>query len=70
MITDDQLVELSKNLDNTLANLSLQYQISPLSLAAVVLARLIHLADHSGDIYALMAQISSGEYSKTERTIQ
>lgn len=70
-MTDEQLVQLSRELDNSLATLLAKYQITPLSLAAVVLARLVHLADHSDNIYNLMRAVGTGDYSKPqEKTLQ
>ena len=41
MITDEKIVDLSRVIDDILASLCLNYEVSPLSLAAVVNARLL-----------------------------
>ena len=71
MITDDQLVKLSKQLDNTFTGIATEYQVEPLSLAAIAIARLIHLTGHSDNMFKLLSEIGRGELTKVpERILQ
>jgi hypothetical protein len=61
MSTEQQLIDLSQDLDQILALLCITYQISPLSLAAVVNARLMHACIESeaeNDFRKLLLHIS------------
>lgn len=66
MISDKQLEVLVRNIDDTLAKTIANYQITPLSLSAVILARLILLNNQSDDIFQLCSEI--GTKSFTEKT--
>jgi len=46
-MNDEKLLKLSYELDDTLTKLCIEYQISPLLLASVTVARLMLMADHS-----------------------
>jgi hypothetical protein len=46
-MNDEQLTKLSYELDDTLTKLCIEYQISPLLLSSVTVARLMLMADHS-----------------------
>lgn len=67
MITDQELVQVSQDIDNLLTSLALQYKINPLSLAGITLARLIHLTNHSDDFYSLMQSVANKEHLKDEQ---
>lgn len=47
MINDDKLEELSYKLDDILLALCIEYEISPLLLSSVVLARMMLMADNT-----------------------
>jgi voltage-gated potassium channel Kch len=62
MMSDDDLEKLSYQLDDLLGSLMVKYQVPPLSLAAIVVARLAHLniaADCVGDFKKLMIDIAT-----------
>lgn len=70
-LTDEQLHEISHLIDNSLAEIAMKYELHPLSLCGITMARLIHIAGHSEDIYRLIESIASREHIKPiERTIQ
>jgi len=48
MPSDDVLLELSAEIDDIIANLLNRYQIDPLSMTAVILARLVLANDFTG----------------------
>jgi hypothetical protein len=48
MPSDDVLLELSAEIDNIIADLISRYQINPLSVTAVILARLVLANDFTG----------------------
>jgi hypothetical protein len=47
-MTDEQLIEISRGVDNYLSTLLMKYEITPLSLAAVLLARTMVLNKDAG----------------------
>ena len=60
MPSDDVLLKLSSEVDDNIADLVNRYQIDPLSLTAVVLARLVLANDFFGsgdDFRKLMANV-------------
>lgn len=67
MISDKELVQVSQDIDNLLANLTLEYKINPLSLAGITLARLIHLTNHSEDFYTLMKSVGNKQHLEEEQ---
>lgn len=42
---DHQLIQMSREIDDILSAISVKYAVPPLSLSAIVLARLIRLAE-------------------------
>ena len=48
MITDDNLIEISRGVDEYMSTLMKNYEISPLSLTAVFLARSMVLSNETG----------------------
>lgn len=70
-LTDEQLEEISHAIDNSLSEIGLKYELHPLALSGITMARLIHIAGHSEDIYRLIESIASREHLKPlMRTIQ
>lgn len=68
VMTDNQLVQITRELDNILAAVSIKYQISPLCLAAIVNARLILACEETGgedDYYKLLTTIQAKQFHKT-----
>jgi hypothetical protein len=47
-MNDEQLIEISRGVDNYLSTLLMKYEITPLSLAAVLLARSMVLNKDAG----------------------
>jgi hypothetical protein len=50
MLNDDKLIEISKGVDTYISTLLMKYEITPLSLAAVLLARTMVLNNEAGSI--------------------
>lgn len=71
MISDNTIKLLSAEIDDILAVLSNKYQLSPLSISAVVNARLIHANREVGsedDYFQLLRSIAGKEYESTYTT--
>jgi hypothetical protein len=49
-MNDDQLIEISRSVDSYITTLLNKYEITPLSLAAVLLARTMVLNNEAGSI--------------------
>lgn len=61
MLSDENLIEISRGVDSYLSTLMIKYEISPLSLAAVLLARTMILnneAGYSDDFVKLLHSIA------------
>ena len=72
MLTDQELTEISYEIDDILSVLSTKYQISPLSLSAITLARLLRLVqevDSDGEFKAIMSS-AIGMGKKEDRVLQ
>ena len=70
MMSDDDLEKISYELDDILKNLLIIYEVSPLSLAAIVVARLAHLniaADCIEDFKKLMLDIATKDLPNPKR---
>jgi len=66
-MTDDQLMELSKDIDNVLIQLATKYETPALLLSAVMLARIVLLCDECGaseDIRKLLTTVSETPLGK------
>lgn len=48
MLTDEKLIEMSRGVDSYLSTVAVKYEISPLSLAAVVVARAMIFNEEAG----------------------
>ena len=60
-MNDEQLIEISRNVDSYITTLLNKYEITPLSLAAVLLARTMILNKEAGsseDFLKLLSSIS------------
>lgn len=70
-LTDEQLKEISYLIDDALADIGIKYQLQPLELCGITMARLIHIAEHSEDVYRLIESIASRQHLKPlTKTIQ
>lgn len=72
MMSDNELIDMSFEVDNTLGSLMQKYQISPLAFSAVVLARLMRLVqevDSDSDFKQIMSS-AIGMETKPNRVLQ
>ena len=61
MLNDEKLIEISRGVDSYLSTLLIKYEVTPLSLAAVLLARAMVLNKEAGsteDFLKLLSSIS------------
>lgn len=73
MPSDDVLLKLSSEVDDIIANLVKRYQIDPLSLTAVILARLVLANDFLGsgdDFRKLLADIPNARVKNSDINTQ
>ena len=70
-MTNDQLIVITREVDEILASLSNKHQIAPLSLAAVFNARLIWACRETGcedDYHKLLSTIQTKQYDTVKPT--
>jgi len=73
MPSDDVLLKLSSEVDDIIGDLVNRYQMNPLSLTAVVLARLVLTNDYTGsgdDFRKLLADIPNARLKNPDITTQ
>ena len=73
MPSDDVLLELSAEIDDIIADLIKRYQIDPLSMTAVILARLVLTNDFTGsgeDFRKLLADIPNARVKNSDINTQ
>ena len=58
-MTDERLIEMSRGVDSYLTTLLKRYEITPLSLAAVMLARTMLLNKEAGSMDDFLALLNS-----------
>jgi hypothetical protein len=58
-MNDTQLIEISRGVDSYISTLILQYEISPLSLAAILLARTMLLNKEAGSMEDFLKLLNS-----------
>jgi hypothetical protein len=58
-MNDSQLIEISRGVDSYISTLILQYEISPLSLAAILLARTMLLNKEAGSMEDFLKLLNS-----------
>jgi len=58
-MNDAQLIEISRGVDSYISTLMLKYEISPLSLAAILLARTMLLNKEAGSMEDLLKLLNS-----------
>jgi hypothetical protein len=69
-MNDAQLIEISRGVDNYLSTLLMKYEITPLSLAAVLLARAMVLnkdAGSSDDFVKLLVSVVQNPPESNEK---
>jgi hypothetical protein len=62
MMTNEQLIEISRSVDSYISQLAVKYEISPLSLSAVLIARCMVLnneADSTEDFLKLLNSVAN-----------
>jgi hypothetical protein len=67
MIDDKDLLDISKEVDDMLIGLATTYKMAPLSLSAILLARMIHLnrlVDGQDDLAKLFLSIGNSIVNK------
>jgi hypothetical protein len=72
MISDAKLIEISRGVDSYLSTLLVKYEVTPLSLAAVLLARAMVLNKEAGsteDFLKLLGSISQDPPIKVDSRI-
>lgn len=69
MIGDDELFKMTDEIDKLIIDLLIKYNIEPLNLTGIVMARLIHLNKNSDEFYKLINSISSREHEKSEQRV-
>ena len=70
-MTNDQLIVITREMDDLLAAFSLKHQIAPLSLAAVINARLIWACRETGcedDYHKLLSTIQTKQSDTVKPT--
>jgi hypothetical protein len=71
--SDDDLAKLSFEIDDIIASLVMRYKIDPLSVTAVILARLVLTNDYTGsgdDFRKLLADIPNARLKNPDITTQ
>lgn len=72
MLTDQELIQISHEIDDFLSILATKYSVAPLSLSAITLARLMRLVEESdshGDFKKIMSS-AIGMGKKADRVLQ
>ena len=59
MLNDEKLIEISRGVDSYLSTLLVKYEVTPLSLAAVLLARTMVLNKEAGSMEDFLKLLSS-----------
>lgn len=73
MITDEQILEFSIDIDNFLIEKSLKYTINPLQISAIINARLLLLnqvAENEQNFKDLLSSIANTQLKPEAHTIQ
>lgn len=72
MISDAKLIEMSRGVDNYISTLLMKYDITPLSLAAVLIARTMILNNEAGsseDFVKLLQGIADNPPQRNETKV-
>ena len=70
MLNDEKLIEISRGVDDYLSTLLIKYEITPLSLAAVLLARTMVLNNEAGssdDFVILLQSVTDNPPQRNEK---
>jgi hypothetical protein len=70
MLNDEKLIEISQGVDSYLSTLLVKYSVTPLSLAAILLARAMVLNKEAGsmdDFMKLMASVIQSPPEQNEK---
>jgi hypothetical protein len=59
MMNDEQLIEMSRNVDSYISQLAVKYDMSPLSIAAVLIARCMIMNNEAGSTEDFLKLLSS-----------
>jgi hypothetical protein len=59
MMTNEQLIEVSRNVDSYLAQIAVKYEIAPLSLAAIIIARTMLFNEEAGSTEDFLKLLNS-----------
>ena len=73
MMTDKQLIEISRSVDSYISQLAVKYEISPLSLSAILIARCMVLnneADSTEDFLKLLNSVANNPPLKVTNDTQ
>jgi hypothetical protein len=76
MLNDEQIAELSYEIDETLLKWAQKYQVGSLSLSSVMIARLIRLIQETGDmdelrsIMAIAINTNTDDRTRDNRVLQ
>ena len=71
-MNDEQLIEISRGVDDYLSTLLIKYEITPLSLAAVLLARTMVLNNEAGssdDFVKLLQSVTDNPPQRNETKV-
>ena len=72
MLNDEKLIEISRGVDDYLSTLLIKYEITPLSLAAVLLARTMVLNNEAGssdDFVKLLQSVTDNPPQRNETKV-
>lgn len=69
MITDEEIAAIARDVDDVLAALVTKHKLGPLSLSGIVLARLIHFANHDDDIYRLFSEVGKKSHLENSEVV-
>jgi len=69
MLNDEKLIEISQGVDSYLSTLLVKYEVTPLSLAAVLLARTMILNKEAGSMDDFMKLMVSVIQNPPEPTV-
>jgi hypothetical protein len=70
MVTDEELIKISEDIDEFLLNQIVKNNVEPLNLAAIILARLIRMSQDSKteeQFYKLVESVNNKKHLEYER---
>ena len=69
MVTDEEIVKVSYEIDEFLMDQVINYNLPPTVLSGIVMARLVRMSEQAQceeDFYKLIASVSAKEHMKSE----